>query len=243
MKKYLYIAVVIVIIIVAGFTLYSEEKKDKQNIILNGCDQSATTTDCSKITQINPVPTPEPESNEIEWREYKNNELGISFSYPSKKSVNQDWGIGRGDTGRSFQATIELESRARIFGYAFTSDYSVPKGGPAVGPEGYIVKDGKYYVRTRGKAASVSFVPDEIWKLSNGSEALVIYGKNFDAHADYPDAPLKALINLPGPEFTGIGFVIFNSDGSGMEGPWTRPIPQEDLEIFKKIIMSMKFLR
>lgn len=244
MKRYLYVIAVILLLVIAGVTYFVKENT-KQSIVLGGCDQSATTTDCAKLAEMYPpvYPSPEPESIEIEWREYKNDELGISFSYPSRKSVNQDWRIGNGDTGRSFQATIELESGARIFGYAFTSDYTVGKGAPGVSTEGYIVQDGKYYVRTKGKAASISFVPDEIWKLSNGSDALVIYGKNRDPYADYPEAPLRALVNLPGPEFPGIGFVIYNSTGSGMEGPWTRPIPQEDLETFKRIITSIKFLR
>lgn len=173
------------------------------------------------------------------WATYKNDALKMSFAYPP--GIHADptqWGIGNGDAGRAFHASVRLPSGAVIYAYALTKDYSAPKDGPGVATEGFAVKDGKYYTIIRGSVADTPFVPDEVWKLADGSSVLVTYGKNFDAHADYPEAAAKAMINLPGPTFTGIGFVLSNMDNSG-----PHPATPDDLAIFKKIITSIKFIQ
>lgn len=206
----------------------------------SGCDQSATTTDCAKIIAQNP-PVQRPTSvasTEVAWKTYSNDELSVSFSYPTTNPASEDWRVGKGTTGKAFQATIDLPSGAVIYAYALTKDYSAPKDGPGVATEGFVVKDGKYYMLIRGSVSETPFVPDEVWELVDGSNVLVTYGKNFDSHADYPESPAKAMVNLPGPTFTGIGFVLYNMDNSG-----PHPATPEDLAIFKKILTSIKFIQ
>ncbi len=169
------------------------------------------------------------------WKTFVSNELGISFSYPHNGDTG-DWRIGNGTTGKAFQATISLPSGAVIYAYATTKDYSTEKDGFAVGTEGFIVRNDKYYAVVRGKAADTPFTPDEVWRLGGVSAVPVMFGKNYDLHADYPEAPAKAMINLPGPTFTGIGFVLFNTDGPHAATP-------EDLAIFKRVMTSISLIR
>lgn len=211
-----------------------------------GCDQSATTTDCSTFAPF-PVPaTTVPStavvssSSEMVWKTYENKDLGISFAYPTGRNSNDGyWGIGNGTTGKAFQATIGLPSGAVIYAYATTKDYSVEKGGFSVGTEGFIVTNRKYHVISRGNPVNTAFVPDEVWELSDGSGIPVLYGKKYDPALDYPDAAVKAMVNiLPNVTFTGIGFVLWNMNDAG-----SHSASFADIAIFKKIVTSIKFVK
>ncbi len=170
------------------------------------------------------------------WTTYTNDELGISFSYPSNTASDQNqWGIGRGETGASFHASIGLPSGAVIYAYATTKDYSAAKGGFSVATEGFVVKGGTYYAIRRGEMTGQSFVADEQLSLADGTSALIVYGKNYDPSADYPEPPVHALVNLRSQEFTGIGFVLFNKDIAA------HPVSSEDIAILKKIVTSIRF--
>jgi hypothetical protein len=173
------------------------------------------------------------------WKTYTNKELGISFAYPPAKEADEIyWGIGGGDTGRSFHANIKLPSSTTIYAHARTKDYSVPKGGPGVATEGFVTRDGGYYAIRRGIPSDTPFTPDDIWALADGSLVPVQYGKNYDQSLDYPDPAIRALLNLRGAEFTGIGFVLWNMNDTG-----SHPASAEDRAIFKKIITSVTFVK
>src|SRR3989338_4582751 len=126
-------------------------------------------------TQIATTTALIPEKNDLKI--YENKELRISFMYPTSENFNDgDWSIGKGTTGKAFQATIKLPSGAVIYAYSTTKDYSVAKGGFSVSSEGFVVVNGEYYVISRGNPVDTSFVPAEVWKLSDGSMATVLFG-------------------------------------------------------------------
>lgn len=172
------------------------------------------------------------------WKTFANKELGISLDYPNNNYTFNagDWRVGSGSKGKAIQIDIHLPSGAVIYAYAATGDYTIEKGGFSVSPEGYVVIDDKYRILRRGSPAEVSFVPDEIWKLSDNSDALVLYGRNPDPHADYLQPPIRVLVNLHNEKFTGIGFALWNTPGGAdIASP-------EDIAILKKIITSIKFI-
>ena len=217
MKKYLVIYILIVVMAVTAFIVY----KWPSPALVSDVTQPGTTT------------TPPDDLQEITWREYTNDELKISFLYPSDS--DQDWRVGHSDAGQAFQATIPLSPNAVIYAYAFTKDYSASKDGVS-GVEGYVIRDGKYYMIFRGKVTDAPFAYDEIWKLNDSSSALVRFGKDYNLSLDYPEPPVKVLVNLCGPVFTGIGFVLWSTDDSGSMSPATA----KDIETLKKIVTSIK---
>lgn len=185
------------------------------------------------------LPSIIPTSEKIDWKTYENKELGISFTYPTGRNSNDSyWGIGNGTTGKAFQATINLPSGATIYAYATTKDYSVEKDGFSVSTEGFILKNEKYYVISRGNPVNTSFVPDEVWKLSDESLVPVLYGKNYDPTLDYPDPAARAMVNIPNKTFTGIGFVLWNMNNTG-----SHSVSFGDLAIFKKMVTSIRFVK
>lgn len=234
MKKLL-IIVGIFIAGAAGFYLF--KNSDTSSPAISGCDQSATTTDCTKIAEMYPSTKIQVEAEGYKWRQYTNNEIGISFSYPS--AVDQNWGIGKGDTGKQFGGTIELPSKSTLSFVAHTKDYTAPKGGVMVSTEGYIVKDGKYYVITRGKISDTSFTPDEILKLKDDTPVILVYKKGDYPGSDYQPPDVAAMINLPnGKEFTGIGFTLYlRSYPTPVENP------AEDIAAFKRFVTSLEFTK
>lgn len=219
-----------------GFSAYAltgenNPSKISSEVIIDGCDQSATTTDCAMLAELY-SPAPEPvstELEEVEWREYRNDGLGFSFQYPTKSTLPLEDRSVNGDAGWSFGISIPLPTGASISGHANTSDYSAGKGGVYVGTEGYVKRDGGYSIVNRGEAADIIFIPDEIIELQSGSQAIVIYQKNFDPSADYPEPTIRAMINLRGDMFTGIGFLIYDSSAN-----------PENIRLFKQIISSIE---
>lgn len=204
------------------------------------CDQGATTTDCAGLEKRFPSPSaPQPTTlPEIVWRTHENKELAISFAYPTKSISPENWGIVPGTTGRSFGATIFLPSGAVIYAQATTRDYSLEKDGLPVSTEGFVEQNGSYHIIDNGTVSDISFTPDEILTLSDGSLVPLVYGKRYDKSLDYPDPPIKAMVNLPGPTFTGMGFVLFNAPDVGF-----RPAGPNDIELFKQIVTSVTFIR
>lgn len=199
--------------------------------------QQATTTDLSKFVQVTSVQSNNAEAySTTTWKTFKNTELGISFSYPFVKNSGEEyWGIGTGDKGKVFQATIELSPDISIYAYTTTKDYSVPKGGFNVGTEGFVVKNNKYYVVSRGSPVDTAFVPDEVWKLRNGESIPVIYKKNYDPYLDYPDPEVQVMVNMPNQSFTGIGFILWSKKSN--------PVSSDDILTFKKIVTSVEFIK
>lgn len=180
-----------------------------------------------------------PISEKSDWKTYENKELGILFTYPTGRNSNDSyWGIGSGMTGKAFQATIGLPSGATIYAYATTKDYSAEKSGFRVSTEGFIMTNEKYHMISRGNPVNTAFVPDEVWRLSDGSTVAVLYGKNYDRTLDYPDPAVVAMVNIPNAIFTGTGFVLWNMNDAG-----SHPVLPTDFATFKKIVTSIKFVR
>lgn len=173
------------------------------------------------------------------WKTYTNESLGVSFDYPDNFKTFRagQWGVGNGTTGKSFSMSLELPSGATIRASATTKDYSAEKGGFGVGTQGFIKDGDKYRIVWKAVPAEVSFVSDEKWQLSDGSEAIVIYRKNYDPYADYAEPPISVMVNLYGSEFNGLGFLMWNSE----DRQALSSLP-EDITILKKIITSIKFL-
>lgn len=174
---------------------------------------------------------------EIKWGTYTNNELGISMEIPLVEDINElSGGVGNGDTGKSTQVTIKLPSGSFAYGYAATNDYSAPKGSPGVGVEGYLLKEGKYYLVTRGVASQVEFIPDAIWETNNGSDVLVRYRKDYEKYIDYPTPFIQVLVNIPNSIFTGIGFIVVGHRST------QEIVSDDDIEILKKIVSTIKYI-
>lgn len=189
----------------------------------------------STIVAITPTP-PQPMSSESAWRTYQNEEVGIKFSYWGQ-SNNPSVNILNGDTGRKFAGNFYLPSGALVQFAAATSDFSVGKGATVPAAEGYGKVGDTYHVRSHGKLVDVVIVPDEVWALPDGSEALVFFGKNFDPTLDYPDSPVWATINIPGSVFSGIGFEIVYPGGSSHKPT------SEEVAALKQVITSIRFLK
>ena len=205
---------------------------------LSGCDQSATTTSCADLAKLQQSASTLTIPTELEipvWKECVNDEVGIILEYPTKDPHGHVCRATSGDAGRAFGDSLLLPSGARIYFGATTKDFSVPKDALNVSTEGFVLKGGVYYTISRGNVSDVSFVPDELWSLADGSKVPVIYGKNFDPSADYPEPAARAMVNLSGTTFTGIGFILYAMDDTGPHAA-----SAEDVAIFKRIVTSAR---
>ena len=201
------IIIAVAILILTGLGFYLFQKNSRTNSAISGCDQSATTTDCAKLSEVSPA-TQSYVAPEYKWRQYTNNEFGISFSYPS--DMDQGWSVSRGDTGKQFGGTVELPSKSTLNFVAHTHDYTAPKDGVLVSTEGYVIKDGKYYVISRGKPSTTPFIPDEILKLKDSTPVLILYKKQDFPCSDYQPPDIAAMINITNNnEFTCMGFMLY----------------------------------
>ena len=242
-RNLLIISVVVIAVLTAGLFFWKNGKRNFS--FVSGCNQLATTTDCLKITKENAVTSEQTtESKDFIWRKYENKELGISFLYPTKNPEPENWTIRNGDTGKIFNAGINLPSGNTVYLEAKTNDYTLGKGASGVINQGYVVKNGKYYIIIKGEPAPDGFdiVPDEIIKMNNGSEALFVYGKDYNNPSAYWGEPsIQVIINIPRTSsniFTGIGFRMFSLDSKNMEIPASK----EDLDMIKRIISSIEFI-
>lgn len=174
-----------------------------------------------------------PQQNE--WKRVFVSDLGISFTSPTEISEPR---IYSGETGKGIRFNMKLLSGSKIFVNATTKDYSDGKDSFGVGTEGFIEQDGKYLAISHGVVSdksSSAFVPDEILRLKDGTPVLIQYGKNYISNADYPEASIKAIVNLPGPNFTGVGILLYTIDE---EGP--HPASARDIADFKKVMSSIE---
>lgn len=190
----------------------------------------------AELSQYNASITQTPEKTL--WQTYVNQDLGIEFTYPNYEDETPVWTMKEGQNGRLFTGGITLPSGARINFYASTQEYTEPKKGVWVGTEGFTKQGGKYFSIRNGEVSEISIKYHEIWKLDDGSEALVAYGRDYDPTADYPEAAALVWINIPNnPDFTGIGFEITHMTPQG-----PRPATLEDLNTLKQIVSSIKSL-
>lgn len=229
--------------LISGLSVYALVREGGSDTAALGCDQSVTTTDCSRVAELYPAAPirtePEPqELEEIEWREYVSEELGIKFSYPTKSASALGGRTGDGTTGKYFVLGIPLPSGIGITAYALTKDFSVEKSWPGVSAQGFVVRDGKYYIMSKGSASDRAFVPDDIWKLHSGDPVPVVYGKSY--YDVYPEPFVKAMVNTKHPIFPGITFVINNEY---LDSRTMRHADQEDINDFQRIISSIEFIR
>ena len=170
-------------------------------------------------------------ATEVVWKEYQNTDLGISFLYPTATDESYTLQLGNGDMGKRFGGTqITLPSGTTVTPYATTKDYIAPKDGPLFGTEGFSVKDGIYYQLNRGKPFKIT--PDEFWTIADGSQVPVIYAKGDYSQTDFVPPNISVLVNMNGKPFTGIGFALYTTGET--------PPTNEDIELFKKIIGSIK---
>lgn len=199
------------------------------------CDQSATTTDCATLRVLNAAATPTPSTilAHETWMTYTSNRLGVTFTYPSNDTaLATSWNAANND---SFVATIPLESGAFIQILATSKEYQSEKDGFPAATEGFIERKGKYYALTQGKPAQTSIPVDEVWKLSNGDDIPVVFAKDDGSNSEYSKLPMAASVNLPGKNFTGIGFVLFTKD--------LAPPSSEDIATFKKVVTSVRIAK
>lgn len=235
MKKYFLIPIILIILFY--FYYINTQKDNKYDFV---CDQSATTTDCAVLEKI----AGDSKNNFIQdqkidtrWEKFENKDLGITFLYPTKEIEPRNGNINKGDTGFQFSFGFDLDSGAHIWAISMTSDYGIGKDAPGVPTEGFVFKDGKYYIISRGEPVSVPIVPDEIIKLKDGGEALVIYGKNYDNNSDFTDSPMGVILNISkNLKWTGIGFLLENKNYE------SKPASKEDIETLKKIINPIEFI-
>lgn len=164
------------------------------------------------------------------WQEHTQAETGISFSCPMLGQV----GSGPGETGRGLYFSCNT-SDGFINGGAITVDYSVPKGGTMYPREGYVERDGSYYLLRRGVPAETPFVPDEIWVTADGRDVLVKFAKRegYDFHADYPEPAIMGVMNIERGGFSGIGF--------GWHTDVFRFASPEDIALVKRILSTVQF--
>jgi hypothetical protein len=199
------------------------------------------------LTQQSPQPSSTlqgaPSQTSSSWDTFSNSELGVSFSFPtgtldSPLSGGTSYVRSGTNGGRAFGANLYI-SGPSISIYAYTTDFSNPKNGAGeVGNGGYIIKNGQYYEIQQGKAARTPFVPAELWPLSDGSNAAVTYAVTSTPTGDPTGAVALALVNLHGPKFTGMGFILGGyNDSTGWH------LPNADaFATFKKIVTSIQFL-
>lgn len=183
------------------------------------------------------------------WKTYTNSDVGVSFSYPAFGLNDGDWQVANGTTGQVWQATIKLESGAVIYAYATTADFSNEEDGFPVWTRGFEIETGSYYEKDElqrvqlvypvdARPAGYNFSPSDSWILSGGGQEVpVLFGSIFDKKSDNAEPAIRVLVNLKGPKFTGVGFVLFNMDASG-----SRPASNEDIESLKEIVTSVKFV-
>lgn len=238
MKKYIIVGVIVVL---CGVGVYSLRNKIS-GIPGEVCNQAATTTDCAKITETQKVAA---ESNKIEsqkvvMKNYSNDELGFSFSYPALESEVSNLRMQVGDTGRVFGGEVAAVPALRLYVHALTADFTLGTEASPGMAEGYVVKDGKYYSIVKGKRSQLSFTPDEIWKSKSGTDiAVMLNYKNHNPEDFYPPL-IQATVNLPyANDFTGVAFVMTQKYENNAYVPFT----DDEIALFKKIVTSVELVK
>lgn len=188
------------------------------------------------VPVVMPVDTATPINlDALTWKEYRSEELGISFEYPAEL-VDTEFFFGPGDTGRFFYGGIKFPSNNTLSVKTITRDYSTPKDGNWGAGFGYVKnKDGYFLKRPNATITLYEVFPHEFWQLNGGTEkALVLYENDFSTSTreNYYAPSVVATVNLQQETFPGLGFEYIGT-----------PVDKEEIGVIKKLVTSIKFLK
>lgn len=219
MNKKIAVGVLLAIVAVAVLTviqlnrsesqLLTTEKNEGQIVVIPPEEGGTSTPNMPNLT---------------EYKTYKNEEVGISFTYPDIFQ-RVDVRVSSGKTGKKFSGILEFEPGHSISFGGVTEDYSSPRGGSIKDTLGYEQRGEQYFVRFIW--GDVHVVSVEMWDTSNEhTQALVMrdteIGHIFGAEG------FAVFINIPNSEFQGIVFTPSSHDS-------------KEVKILQEIIASITF--